>query len=117
MYTRVAGKNFMTVIQAHPVTGDVLGAAAALTNRSGVIALGGVAQPLMAANLARKGFWVYNLSAGDLWISDVGIALAGQPCIRIPAGAIYESHTSGIPSTAISVFGATTGQAYSAREW
>lgn len=120
-FTRIASKNFMTVLVAHPVTGEVLlpldCTAKALTNRSGTIAVGGTAQQLMAANAVRKGFSFHNLSANDLWISDVGTAAASQPSMRIPAGSIYESPVHGVPSTAISVFGATTAQAFAAREW
>lgn len=71
----------------------------------------------MAANQARSGFWVQNSSAGDLWISDVGTAGATQPSFQLVAGALYESPMTGCPTGAISIFGATTGQAFSSREW
>lgn len=87
------------------------------TSRSGTIATGATAQSLMAVNSARRGFWVQNLSAGDLWISDVGTAAATQPSINIPPGALYEAPRDAVPTTAISIYGATTGQAFSAREW
>lgn len=86
------------------------------TNRSGTLA-NGSAQTLMAANASRQGFWVQNLHATDaLWISDVGTAVAGQPSLKIAAGALYESPPHAVPTGAISVIG-TSGAEFSAREW
>ena len=86
-------------------------------NRGGTIAAGGAAQTLMAANLVRRGFELQNLSTGDLWISEFGDAAASQPSKRIAAGALYETPAHACPTAAISIFGATTGQAFAAREW
>lgn len=93
--------------------------AAAVTprDRSGTVTTGGTAQVLMTANPARRGFWIQNLSAGDLWISDLGTAVAQQPSMRLAAGFIYESPATGCSSSAISIRGETTAQAFSAREW
>ena len=88
-----------------------------IADLSGTIASGGVAQQLMAANPARRGYWVQNHSSGDLWISAVGTAAASQPSLRIPSGALYECAHETTPVTAISIFGGTTGQAFSAREF
>jgi hypothetical protein len=88
-----------------------------IVNRSGTIADGGTAQALLAANSQRRGFWVYNLSSEDIWISELGAATQSQPSIRIPAGALYESAPGTVPTGAISIIAATTGSAYSAREW
>lgn len=87
------------------------------TNRSGTITTGGTAQVLMAANTSRKGFFIQNISTGDLWISDLGTAAASQPSVHLPASSYYEPPLNGVPTAAISIFGATTGQAFSAREW
>ena len=95
-----------------PVSQSTTGAP---TDRSGTITTGATAQPLMAANGSRKGYLVYNSGAGDLWISDVGTAAATQPSIKIVAGAYYVADI--VSTGAISIFGATTGQAFSAREW
>ena len=95
----------------------VSGMPVACTSRSGTVTSGGAAQALMAANSDRHGFWVQNVSTDDLWISDVGTAAAAQPSLKIPAGALYEAPIGGVPNTAISIFGATTAQAFAAREW
>jgi hypothetical protein len=85
-------------------------------NRSGTITAGGTAQALAPAWPARKGCLVQNLSAGDLWISEVGTAAATQPSIKVPAGSQYLCM---VPASgqALSIFGATTAQAFAAREW
>ncbi len=100
-----------------PLPVAAVGSPAAKTDRSGAIAAGGTAQTLMAANAGRRGFWVQNLSGDALYINGLGDAAAGQPSLRIPAGAIYEEPASGVSTTAISIFGAAAGQAFSAREW
>lgn len=87
-----------------------------ITDRSGTITSGGVAQTLSAANTGRRGFFIQNVSTGDLWIRDGGTAAATQPSVWIPAGAFFE-YTNGVPTSALSIFGATTGQAFTAREW
>ena len=87
------------------------------TDRSGTITLGGTQQTLMAANSQRRGCVVQNLSTGDLWISELTTAVASQPSIKVPAGAEYTCSVNGIPTGALSIIGATTSQAFAAREW
>lgn len=88
-----------------------------LTDRSGTITSGGTAQVLMAENLTRTGFSIQNLSTGDLWISSITTAVASQPSLKIPAGGLYECPLHGVPTNAISIIGAITGQAFQAMEW
>jgi hypothetical protein len=89
-----------------------------LTDRSGTIAAGGTSQQLMAANAARRGLFVQNHSATDsLWIDETGSAEQGQPSIRIPPGAMYETPAGGCPLSAVAIVGPTLGQAFTAREW
>jgi hypothetical protein len=98
-------------------TTRITSAEAKTKNASGTITAGGTAQELMAANKGRGGFWIQNVSAGDLWINELGTAAATQPSMKLAAGALYESAVTGCTANAISIFGATTGQAFSAREW
>lgn len=102
-----------------PVVGvnSAAGNQATFTDRSWTITTGGVAQQLMASNASRTGFYVQNTSDDDLWISDVGTASAGGASILIPSGMIYESMAHAVPTTAISIYGATTGQSFAAREF
>lgn len=102
---------------ATPWAVTVLGTQTTVTDRSGTITSGGVAQQLAAANSSRRGFFIQNQSTGDLWFTGQGTAAATQPSIWLPAGSAWEMPPSGISTTAISIFGATTGQAFAAREW
>jgi hypothetical protein len=79
----------------------------------------------MSANPGRMGWWLQNTSAGDLWIDDgdagnaAQVPIAGQTCdaFRVAAGATYQSVSGAASTLAISIFGASTGQSYSAREY
>lgn len=95
----------------------VAGNRAPSTERGGTITAGGTRQAVCAANAARTGFSFQNLSTGDLWLRFGANAAATQPSMRIPAGSLYEMPSTGIQAGSIDVFGATTGQAFSAWEW
>ncbi len=102
----------------NPVAAIVTGRpVSTLVDISAAITTGGVAQVIALQNLERRGFWIQNLSSGDIFVSSIGTASAGRPSIRVPPGALYEAPTHGAPTGPISVFGATTGQSFSAREW
>ena len=88
-----------------------------ITDKSSTVATGGVAQTLMAANTVRRGFWVQNVSTSDLYINDQGDAAATGASLKIPSGALYECPSHAVPTSAISIYGATTAQAFAAREW
>lgn len=82
-------------------------------NRGGSITAGGTAQVLAPANPSRAFLKGQNLSTADLWINEVGsAAAAAQPSYRIPAGSTFAVNTA----QAVSIWGATTGQAFSATE-
>lgn len=87
-----------------------------LTGGSGTITTGGTSQTLFAANAARQYWRVQNTSTADLWINDnggnAGVNVADS--FKLAAGAMYES-SPGFPSNKqINIFGATTGQQFSA---
>lgn len=87
---------------------------------SGTITTGGTAQALSAANPLRKGYSVQNISGGNLYINDVGgtaVTSSAGSSITIIPGALYESPRNQLPTRAISIIGATTSQAFAAREW
>ena len=102
-------------LRASPVAVTV--AAGTLTDRSGTITTGGTAQQIMASNASRKGFSVQNVSSGDLWVRETGTAAAAQPSLKLTSGAYFETPAGYGSTGAVSVFGATTGQAFVAREW
>lgn len=89
-------------------------------NRSGTITTGATAQDMFAAKADRKGWCIQNQSSGDLYVRSKGdasvtVATADQNSLKIPSGAYYEPPR--ITSNAISIYGATTGQAFFAEEW
>lgn len=104
-----------------PIANDSVNAQAIIgndaTDGSGTIAVGGATQVLFAANNKRMGLFVQNISAGDLWINDLGAAAAAQPSIKIPAGATFQTPLNWSPRTAISIWGATLAQAFVARQF
>lgn len=91
--------------------------AATITDRSGVIALGGVAQTLMASNASRHGCSIQNESQYDLWFNELGTAAASQPSHLLTAGSEWICPSNGIPTGAISIYGAVTSEAFAAKEW
>jgi hypothetical protein len=85
-------------------------------DRSGTITAGGAAQVVLPAWAGRKGCMIQNQSVGSLWVSETATAIAGPPSILIPANQQFlcMSPASG---QAYSIVGATTAQAFAAREW
>lgn len=105
-----------TELRASPVA--ITSGRFTFTDRSGTITAGGTAQQLAAANATRNGWKIWNLSNGDLWINEVGsTAVLNQPSFKLPPGGYYENSYGGVTVSAISIIGATTGQAFAAREW
>lgn len=86
-------------------------------DRSGTITTGGTAQNAAASNASRIGFAIQNNSSGDLWFNTLATAVQSQPSIKVAAGGYYETPPGVSPTGAISIIGATTAQAFSAREW
>lgn len=117
--TVASDQSALTVAQATAANlkAQVVYADVTATDKSGTIATGGTAQTAIALNANRRAFWIQNLSAGDLWISDVGTATAASPSLKIVAGGLYESMPGNCPTSAISIIGATTSQAFAAREY
>jgi hypothetical protein len=96
-------------------TGAPGGPLPAGTDRSGAVTLGGTAQPLAAANAARIGLVGENISAGDLWLNEIGGAAAVDTAgsYVVPSRGTFSISTN----RAISIIGATTGQKFTATEF
>ena len=93
-------------------------AGAAAGDGSGTVAAGGSAQLLFGGIVPANGFLVQNNSVAALWICDVGTASAGGASVQIAAnGGIFITPPGYRPAGAVSLFGATTGQAFAARRW
>lgn len=87
------------------------------TDRSGIIATGGVAQQLMPANPARRGWSIQNVSDTTMWFTGLGYATMDSPAFKLVANALYESQASFVSTSAISIICETSGKKFSAREW
>jgi hypothetical protein len=92
------------------------------TDRSGTITAGGTAQQIMAAPAEaddREYLVIQNVSSGDLWVNFGVVAVQSQPSIKLIPGASLELSYAGngyCPSQFVSIIGATTGQAFVAKE-
>ena len=89
---------------------------AAPTDRSSTITTGGAAQVAMAALSTRKAYFFQNISNEIMWGSWVGTAApntAGSFPIQ-PNGIIRSTQVC--ETTALSIYGATTGKVYTAWE-
>jgi len=86
------------------------------TDKSGSITTGGSAQVAMAALSTRKGYFFQNISSEIMWCSWVGTAApstAGSFPIQ-PNGILR--NTAPCETTALSIYGATTGKVFTAWE-
>jgi hypothetical protein len=82
------------------------------------ITSGGVAQTAIAADVNRMGYRIQNQSTGDLYIRDDGTAATvADVCLKILPGAYYETPPTSHPKGAVSIIGATTGQAFFPEKW
>lgn len=82
------------------------------TDRSSTLTTGGTAQQLAASNSTRKYLLVQNQSSGYLYIRFTGTAVQDQTSIRLDPGGTYENPPHYCPTSAVSIIGATTGQAF-----
>jgi hypothetical protein len=103
----VASGNPLPVINA---------AGAVAVDGSGTIAAGASAQILFAVAPV-NGFMVANNSSATLFVSDVGTASQTGTSFPIAAGAIFMTPSGYKPAGPVSIYGGTTGQAFSARRW
>lgn len=94
-----------------------------LTDGSGTITTGGTSQQIFAALATRKYLLIVNDSTGPLWINETTAAVQSQPSIPLaPAnangtgGGVFVMETNIISSGAWNVIGATTGQAFTAKQ-
>lgn len=87
-----------------------------LTDLSGTVTTGGTSQQVAVANIDRELFFLQNLSAGDLWVNFDTAAVTQQPSIKVPPGATFVAEQNFVPTGAIHIIGATTGQAFTAKE-
>ena len=86
------------------------------SNLSSTITVGGAAQTAIGAAVAAKGWAVQNQSSDYLYVRQDGTAAAAnQNSLRIAPGQLYVADF--VTSSAVSIIGPTTGQAFWARAW
>ena len=108
------GEDVAALSTTTPLT--IQSANATPTNRSGSITTGGAAQVAMAALSTRKAYFFQNVSSEIMWGSFTGTAApnaAGSFPIQ-PNGVIRSTQVC--ETTALSIYGATTGKVYTAWE-
>jgi hypothetical protein len=89
------------------------------TDYSGTITTGGTAQELVTGNLGRMYLFIQNVSSSDLWINFGSVdAEPDSPSIKIQPdlAIVWESGLGFVPSSNITIYGATTGQAFTVKE-
>jgi hypothetical protein len=111
----LAGGVISPVSAANPMPTQPTGAPA--SDGSGTIGVGGVAQLLFGGIVPVNGYLVANNSSATLYVSDVGAASAGGASIPIAQGTVFVTPPGYKPTGAVSIFGASTAQAFAARRW
>lgn len=92
------------------------GGSAAPVNRSSTITTGGAAQVAMAALSTRKAYFFQNISSESMWGSFTGTAAPNTSgSFPIQPNGIIRS-TQVCETTALSIYGATTGKVFTAWE-
>lgn len=90
-----------------------------LIDGSGTITAGATAQQVFTQNTGRQYLLIQNISTGDLWVNFGVTAVQLQPSIKLVAGASVEFSSAGtgvVPTALVSIIGATTGQAFVAKQ-
>ena len=101
---------------SNPLPVDTVARASA-TDRGAIVSSAAVAQLLMAANAARRGFAVQNQSSGACYINDLATATQDFRSLMIPAGGYYETPTTQVGTGAVSIICAVANAPVWAREW
>lgn len=92
----------------------------ASSNGSGTVTTGATAQNLFSGATPTNGYEICNPSAtAELWVSDLTTAAPnGAGSYRVgPNGGCYTTPPAAKPAGAVSLYGATTAQAFTARKW
>ena len=88
-----------------------------LTDRSGTLTAGAVAQQLAPANLSRTYLLIQNEHATEvMWINFTTTAVQSQPSLQIAALATFVMETAAASTEVISVIATTIGHPWSAKE-
>jgi len=92
--------------------------ASTVVDGSGTITTGGTAQNLFTGTTPVAGFAVGNPGTTSLWISKSTTAAPNAAgSVEVAPGMLYETPSEYTPNHAVSIYGATTGQPFTAERW
>lgn len=112
-----AAQSVRAVDESHPLPVTLAASGSGVTPTDAAtlaITTGGTSQTVFAANAARRSFIFQNISDSAMWLNFSAAAAADAPSIYVAAGAYFEPFVA--PTTSISVFCATTGKKFTAKE-
>lgn len=92
-------------------------AGAAAVDGSGTVTVGGSSQVLFGGAVPATGFMIANNSSALIYVSDVGLATAGGASIPVAVNGVFFTPSGYRPAGPVSLYGASTGQAFAARRW
>jgi hypothetical protein len=113
----INGKTLFNGIITAPSPLPVTAAPFARTYAGSTITAGGTAQTLFAAGVIAHGCDIQNTSAGGEYLRFDGNNASATSLYLAPGGGYYECPITGLPTTLVSIFGATTGQTFAAEYW
>ncbi len=121
VHTQAASVNGVAtpISNAYPMP-VMLTSGAVAADGSSTLAAGGVAQNLFSGTTPTNGYLVVNLNptgGRTLYISDVGTASATGSSIPIEPQTEWRTPPGYKPPNAVSIFGTTTSDPFSARRW
>ncbi len=94
----------------------LVNASGTLIDRSGTLTAGGTAQLLAAANPTRVYLFIQNVSSANLWINFTSAAVQSQPSILLLPYGSFVMEANFVSTEAVYIVGATTSQAWVAKE-
>lgn len=104
-----------TIYAASPL--PVMGSQFARTYVGSTITAGGTAQNWASTGAIVHGCEIQNTSSGPEYIRMDGSAASATSLLLVANGGYYECPVTGLPTTSVSIYGATTGQSYFGEIW
>lgn len=94
----------------------IIASAGAVTDGSGTITSGGTSQQIFAANATRQYLIVQNLSSGNLYVNLGAAATTGSGSILLLPNSSFLMEDQFVSNQTVNIIGATTGQAFTAKQ-
>jgi hypothetical protein len=94
-----------------------LGVGGTAADGGGSIAVGGQAQYLFSSLVPVNGYLVQNNSAANITVSDTAISTGSGINITLAPGIMWVTPPGYKPPGPVSIYGASSGQAFAARKW